>query len=253
MKSDLSRLVGLVAKVGTDQLFGGVRDLYQGLSEERARRFVSWLSSESAAQQMNAAEALTRLLQDVDGERMVRHICRDVLFGTESISLAALAILASEASNGEHDPFRTRAAAAVDGLQNEDAVIFLGLMQHIGDFTVIKEWLPVCHFDVSDLQGKSHWLELETLFGLGAREVYSGINELTQRRLFMPDTARGRLGGVDDVAPSAFLLSPETARFFRLLGRALEIAEPDVFKVVDPTSFSLVESVCCVNPGRPNP
>lgn len=244
MKSDLARLTNLIVQVGSNQVFGGVRELFQGLTEERTRRFVNWLASASAKEQLTAEEALVKLLSDSDGERVLRHVCRDVLFGTETISLAALALVASAAGSRTHDPFWSRAASAVDGLRNEDALTFIALLRHLGDFTVRKEWMPICHFDVSNLRGKAHWAELETLYSLGPREIYSGIAELVQRRFFMPDKGRGRLGGVDDVAPTAFFLSPDTARYYRLLGRALEISSPEAFNVMVPLDFARIDTCC---------
>jgi hypothetical protein len=254
MTEKVIRFAQLVVKAGSDQFAGGLRELYHGLTEERARRFISWLASSSQERRSTAENSVKRLLESSNGTKILRHICRDVLFGTESVSLGALALIAGEASENREDPFWPRAANAVDGLQDDDATIFVALLRYAGDFTVQKEWLAVCHFDVAYLVGKPHWTELRILYGLGDTEVYCGISEAIQRRLFVPDTSSGRLGGHGDVAPRTFYLSPETARYYRILGRALELAQPERFGILAPLDFDEADRICAgPSTGRPPP
>lgn len=248
MSGELRRFGKLVGKVAVDKTFGSVRDLFQGLCEERARRFVAWLESELDERQATAETAINALLVSTNGQRILRHVCRDVLFGTESISLAAMALISSRASAQADNPFWYRAAAAIDGLQNEDALVFLALLQYIEDFYVGREnWLPTFHFDTVKLT-EPHWDELKTVCGLGEREIYGGLVEVTRRRLLLADVSRGRAASVNEVAPLVAFLTADTSHYFQLLGRALEIAEPDLYTLLAPLKTSIVDAMCDETP-----
>lgn len=244
MTETAARVAKLILKAGVDNLAGGLSDLYKGLTEERTRRFIDCLSSESEAQRISAEAAINEVIGGPNGERILRHVCRDVLFGTEAISLAALAIVVSESRRSPFDPFWARAANTIDGLQDDDAVAFVMLLHHHADFGIHREWQTLCHFDVANLRDKPHWSNLQRLCGIGETEIYSAVSEAIRRRLVLEDTDRGRLAGYGDVAPRTFFLPPTTARYFRILGRAIEIARRDHYTILGPFDFEVIDRLC---------
>src|SRR5690606_19565748 len=88
--------------------------------------------------------AVGKLLKTENGQRVLRHVCRDVLFGTETISLAALALVASAAAANPGDLFLPRAAHAIDGLADEDAIVFLAMLKNLRGAG--RDWLPLGKF-----------------------------------------------------------------------------------------------------------
>ena len=83
MADKVARFAKLIVKAGVENLAGGLSDLYKGLTEERIRRFINCLTSESVAERISAEDAINKVITNTNGERILRHVCRDVLFGTE--------------------------------------------------------------------------------------------------------------------------------------------------------------------------
>jgi hypothetical protein len=181
------------------------------------------------------------------GEGILRHLCREIMFGTDSISLAALAVLLGEVESDLEDTFCARAARAVDGFSNEDIWAFLAIMQHPEDMYIEREWRSTCFFDIK-LLVKPHWVELRSILGIDEERVYGAISECVSRRIFLPDNASGRGAGTDDLAMSIFIATEDTARYFRLLGRATQIAEPQLYGVVAPLNFESADAFCAHRP-----
>ena len=244
------RLSSVLMKVGADKMVPGVRQLWELYTEERARRFMGWLATGSTDEQNKAEEIIGKLAGSREGMRIIRHICRDVLFGTETISTAALAIVAGEAANAPDDPILGRAARALEGLSDNDAIGFLALLHRIGDFYVqLGPVLPEFYFDVDRLVGRLYWQNIESVFGLGPYQIYSTIDECINRRLFLADASVGRGGSPNDKLPRVFLLHPETARYFRIIGRAVEFASSDSWHSLQPPlDFSCVDAACQPRP-----
>ncbi len=244
MPGEIERMSNVLLEMAKDKTFGGMRKLFRGLSEERARWFIEWLASETEDKQVRAEVVLGTLLKSKNGTRILRHVCRDVLFGTDTISVAALALITSQASLVQGDAFYTRAAAALDGIANEDVLVFLCFLNHLEDASVSRQkWRTFCHFDLKVLD-RTHWMELKHIFGIGHEQVYCALSECVNRRLFLPDTGPGRLGGHDDYVPIHLFFSDDTARYFTLLARATEVAEPDCYRHLAPLNSNIVEAAC---------
>jgi hypothetical protein len=223
MSNAIARLTTLLGKIGVDQAVPGLRELFAALSEERARRFVGWLSEDDEEKSVDAATAMTRLVQAKDGEKILRHVVREIFWGTETVSLAGLALLASRAGRHPEDSFFARAARAIDGLSNADAAVFLFLMSNPLGVSVHQEWRPACFFPLSTIQSET-WAPVRTVLGVDEEQMVTGISELVQRRIFLPDASSGRLGGEE--VTIFFGFSRDSLRFYELLHRSFELAEP---------------------------
>ena len=118
------------------------------------------------------------------------------------------------------------------------------LLHHHADFPIGREWQPICFFDVGHLRDKSHWSDLQTLCGIGEMEIYAAISEAMRRRFVLEDTSSGRFAGMDAIASQFFFLPSTAARYFRILGRAIEIAMPNQYKALGPFNFEMVDRLC---------
>jgi hypothetical protein len=223
MADDIKRFAALLSKIGTDAALPGLRELFAALSEERARRFVSWLTEGEPAKSSNAAAVLNKLVQRQGGEKILRHVVREIFFGTETISLATLALLASNAAREPSTTFFARAARGIDGLSNEDAIVFLLLLGKSDGISVLREWRPACFLNLAEVRSE-RWAQASALAGIDEHVVIASLEELTRRRFFLPDTAKSRLGGGGVSLYFGFF--EDSLRYYALLSRGLEIAEP---------------------------
>lgn len=250
MSEEIQRFAGLLGRIASDQAFGGLRDLLQALSEERARRFVNWLSDATQERQVTAELAIRDLVNHPKGEAILRCVAREVVFGTETISLAALALIASEATVYPEDQFYSRAARTLEGMPNDDILAFLSLLRNLEDLHIHFEWRPVASIDLKCIRG-DRWRDISAVLGIGEEEVHAGITSAIRRGLVLADEGGGRLAGDDEYAVTIFLFAHNTWRYFQLLAKAVEIAEPAAFSVLAPMDVKRVER-CCKHVGASN-
>ncbi|MBK8994124.1 MAG: hypothetical protein IPM35_00020 [Myxococcales bacterium] len=229
MDTGVKRLARMLAGIGAARAAPGLREMFALLNEERARRFIAWLADPDMERTVPAERVISDLLHQPHGERILRHVVRDVFFGTETVSLAALAFIAAQASLRAEDEFLPRAARAVDGLANDDAAFFLCLMSQPTGVSVLAEERPVCVFSPSSIH-EAAWEAQRTVCGFSENQAIASIAELTRRRLFLPDTAGARLGG--GKAFVCFGVIDDSLRFYDLLYRALRVAETEVFSSI---------------------
>lgn len=227
MANDIKRFAALLGKMGTDAVLPGLRDLFAALSEERARRFISWLTESDTDKSVSAVDALNNLVREPDGEKILRHVIREIFFGTETVSLATLAVVASQAAREPKNSFLMRAARGIDGLSNEDAIVFLLLLGKSGGISVHREWRPACFLDLAEVRTE-RWVQALTLVGIDEHVVVAALQELTRRRFFLPDTVTSRLSG--DGVSLYFGFFEDSLRYYSLLREGLAIAEPVLFR-----------------------
>lgn len=252
VKEDSKRLVRALAGAAAEVMPPGVRPLFQQLLQERVRRFFRWLGGDDEAARSEAEKKLAEICETPDGEKLVRHVYRDVLFGTERISTAGMANIASAVINGDGDRFWIRAATIIDGLHDDDAFCFVAILSHFDDFDVEPgAWATAVKVDLQDFSAP-HWRGILELVGLTENELLVSIDTCVGRRLFWPTDSRGVMGGMTDVAPRRALLVPDTARLYRLLVRSMEMAAPELFTAIGPEfKFDTIDGACMFSERSP--
>lgn len=240
MKDELVRFGELVGKVGIEQAVPGIRELVGALHVERTRRFIDWLTSDDLHKSQAASQKIAILASRPEGETLLTHAIREILFGTESVSLAALALLASREVRG-FDRFHQAAARAVRDLSNQDAIVFLRLLAAKQQMLVRHEGWRLASFLELDCLENAEWRAVVDIFATDQEQLVASVAELTRRRLLMPDTVTGRLGADK---PRAFVgFTATSLRYYELLYRSLEIAEDGLFRHVVPAHPSEIENL----------
>jgi hypothetical protein len=214
----------LAVRLVGDQAVPGVRDLFQALVEERARRFVRQLNAAASDDRLQAEAKIRALASSKSGEKVLMHVARECFFGSERLSLAAMAVLISE-----HDlnpSYSEIAARALEGFADLDALTFLVMVSRPKACRPMpSKWRPGYVVDVKVVR-EPDWDVARNLVGISEEVLFTAVTECIRRKILMPDSASARLGSEKDLALRHFCTSRTTLAFYRTLHRALEIVEP---------------------------
>jgi hypothetical protein len=226
-KDQVKRLGELAVRLVSNHAVPGVKDLFQALIDERSRRFVADLNTACDENRSRAEERIRALASTDSGAKVLMHIARECFFGTERISLAAMAVLVSEYD--DCDPgYREVAGRALEGLADIDALVFLIVFSRPKSCRPIpSKWRPGYAFDAKVVLDEE-WKSARTLVGASEEVLFAAITECLRRRILLPDSASGRFGGDGDVALRHFCTTHATLSFYRTLHRASQIVDPSL-------------------------
>jgi hypothetical protein len=231
------KLLALVKKggrIGLDQFAPGVTELYKELQQERARRFIEQLEAASELQRIDAESALGSMLSAEGSRTLLLTVVRDILFGSERISLAALALLASRLLS-ETPTKVDLAARAIDGMSDLFASTFISLLNKLESMLrLTSKWRVFFQLEVSGVNDAQWQFEREML-GLDAELMVLAVEDLIRRGLLLPDST-GR-GAADRIC---FGLRTRTLWYYELLYRAAHLADPTI---VDASGWSTPEGL----------
>lgn len=228
-RSEMKRFADLAARLVTDQVVPGVRDLYQALLEERARRFVSHLNATSQSERNTAEREIRALATSADGESVLMRIARECLLGTERISLAAMAVIVSCDNLASSD--KAAIAASIEGLSDTDAVSFLSLLSRPTTRRSVKSsWCPEYAIDCT-VALTPDWEGPRVHAGVDDQALFSCMAECERRRILLPSPSRSRLGNETDIAPRYFCTSSRTLAIYEVIYRALAIVDKETIQV----------------------
>jgi hypothetical protein len=208
-------------------LIQAVKAGYDVATEARAILALRAFAAEAGETEASATRAIADMAASPQQAQVLRKVVREILFGTETIALAALAKLAARLKKDPSDFAAASAAYSVDGLANSNALLFLMLLSAGENAMERLEEPPLWRLDIA----RNFTAEFESglsLIGLRQRAVLltTALNLRRAGLLAEP----GRVGLMDAQHTEVFfLVSAETHYLYSLLWAAAQVAERDVF------------------------
>jgi len=195
-------------------------EVYKLVRLKRMRLFLESLSRMEEDLTSKQKKRLRKVLESKEGQRILSDYIDSLLRTSSEISIVAFALLYADVEHERYSlSFKRQASVSLAGITDETVLLFLTIVRSLRTLQKKAQGpYPVYFCDERVIVNSDN--EMVRSYFASPELLVSGVQELIQRRLLVPDYAQARFGLSSESVDVSFGFGKISEQFADLLTRA---------------------------------